>query len=131
MKITILSSILLLGILSFSSYTLAESSHEEWQNTILSEATIKKIQASKIDYQKCIGEQMQKPSYLDMDSRKATDEVIKYCESTLSKMRDVYLAEKVPAVMADRHLRQIRVQITRKVLENMIFAQASRTAGQP
>ncbi len=131
MKTTILSSILLLGALSFSSYLFAETSSEEWQSTVLSEATIKKVQEKKSEYKKCIGEQMQKPAYLEIDSRKATEEIIKFCEPALSKMRDVYLAEKVPAVIADRHLRQIRIQITRNVLENLMFAQATHKVGQP
>jgi hypothetical protein len=121
----------LLVSLIFSIGVQAEPSGDEWQNTTLSDATIKKIQESRFEYKKCIGEQMQKPAYLDMDSRKATDEIIKQCEATLSKMREVYLGEKVPGVIADRHLRQMRVQMTRKLLQELIFAQASRTAGQP
>ncbi len=131
MKIIILPSILLVTTLTFSSYALAEASKEEWQSSVLTESTIKKVQEAKIEYKKCIGEQMQKPAYLDMDSRKATDEIIKFCEPALSKMRDVYLTEKVPGEIADRHLRQIRIQVTRNALESLIFAQASRNAGQP
>jgi hypothetical protein len=103
----------------------------EWQGTVLSDTVIKKIQESNYEYKKCVGEQMQKPAYKDMDSRKATDEIIKQCEPVLSKMRETYLAEKVPGAIADRHLRQMRIRITRKVLQEMIFAQASRNAGQP
>ncbi|MBK8816319.1 MAG: hypothetical protein IPN42_12845 [Methylococcaceae bacterium] len=131
MKTTLLPSILLGAALSCSSYAFADTNKEEWQNTVLSESTIKKVQEKKNDYKKCIGEQMQKPSYLEIDSRKATDEIIKLCEPALSKMRDVYLAEKVPSVIADRHLRQIRIQITRNVLESLMFAQATQKAGKP
>lgn len=129
MKLIFLPSILIMGVLSYAA--IAETTNQEWQNTVISEATIPKVQASKNDYKKCIGEQMQKPAFLDMDSRKATDAIIKQCETSLSKMRDVYLAEKVPAEIADRHLRQIRIQITRNVLEGLIFAQASRQTGKP
>lgn len=115
-------------VLMVSASVLAE---EEWQNTVLTETTIKKIQESKYEYKKCIGEHMQKPTYLEMDSRKATDEIIKQCEPALSKMREIYLAEKVPGEIADRHLRQTRVQVTRKLLQELIFAQAGRNAGQP
>ena len=131
MKSKLLPSILLGAALSCSSYAFAETSKEEWQNTVLSESTIKKVQEKKSDYKKCIGEQMQKPSYLEIDSRKATDEIIKLCEPALSKMRDVYLAEKVPNIIADRHLRQIRIQITRNVLESLMFAQATQKSGKP
>lgn len=112
--------------LFISATAFAEQASDEWQNTVLTEATIKKIQESKYDYKKCVGEQMQKPAYLEMDSRKATDEIMKQCESTLSKIREVYLAEKVPGIIADRHLKQIRIQTTRKALENLIFAQAAK-----
>ena len=74
---------------------------------------------------------MQKPAYLNMDSRNATDEIIKHCEPVLAKIREVYLAEKVPGIIADRHLRQMRMQITRNVLQGLMFEQASRKAGQP
>ena len=121
---------LISSLLAFTT-AHAEAGGDEWQNTVLTEATIKKIQESKVEYKKCVGEHMQKPAYKDMDSRKATDEIIKQCEPALSKMREVYLAEKVPGAIADRHLRQTRIQITRKVLESMIFAQAGRNAGQP
>ncbi len=122
---------ILTAVLLFSVNAFAETAEDEWQNTVLTETTIKKIQASKYDYKKCIGENMQKPAFLDMDSRKATEEIIKQCEPVLSKVREVYLAQKVPGVLADRHLRQIRIQTTRNALQGMIFAQAARKAGQP
>lgn len=112
--------------LFISVTAFAEQASDEWQNTVLTEATIKKIQESKYDYKKCVSEQMQKPAYLEMDSRKATDEIMKQCEPTLTKIREVYLAEKVPGVIADRHLKQIRIQTTRKALENLMFAQAAK-----
>jgi hypothetical protein len=126
-----MKTLFLLIALLFSASAVAEKTSEEWQNTAISDATITKIQEAKYEYKKCVGEQMQKSAYLDMDSRKATDEIIKLCEPMLSKMRETYLAEKVPGVMADRHLRQIRIQTTRKLLQELIFAQAGRSAGQP
>jgi hypothetical protein len=126
-----MKTLFLLIALLFSASAVAEKTSEEWQNTAISDATITKIQEAKYEYKKCVGEQMQKSAYLDMDSRKATDEIIKLCEPMLGKMREVYLAEKVPGVMADRHLRQIRIQTTRKLLQELIFAQAGRSAGQP
>lgn len=121
----------LLTVLLFSVNAVAEKVTEEWQNTTISDSTIKKIQESKYEYKKCVGEQMQKPDYLKMDSRNATDEIIKHCEPVLSKIRETYLAEKVPSVIADRHLRQIRMQITRNALQGLMFEQAARKAGQP
>ena len=116
-------------LVSFTA--LSEQAKDEWQNTVLTDATIKKIQESKYEYKKCVGEQMQKPAYLDMDSRNATEAIMKQCEPVVAKIREIYLAEKVPGVIADRHLRQIRTQITRNALQGLMFAQAARKAGQP
>lgn len=131
MKKVFITSALLFTSLLFLAVAKAETSADEWQNTTISDATIKKIQEAKYEYKKCISEQMQKPAYLDLDSRKATEEILKLCEPMLGKMRETYLTEKIPAVMADRHLRQVRVQTTRKLLQEMIFAQAGRAAGKP
>jgi len=131
MNILLVPIVVLLVSLNTTASVAAEPVAEEWQNTVLSDALIKKIQESNFEYKKCVGEQMQKSSNIDMDSRKATDEIIKKCEPVLSKMREMYLAEKVPSVIADRHLRQIRVKISRKVLQELIFAQANRSVGKP
>jgi hypothetical protein len=131
MKTLFFPIVVLMASLLISSTAVAEKADDEWQNTVLTDATIKKIQESKVEYKKCVGEHMQKSVYKDIDSRKATEDIIKQCEPSLSKMREVYLAEKVPGTIADRHLRQMRIQITRKVLQEMIFSQAGRNAGQP
>lgn len=131
MKTFFFPSSLLFGALLFSANAVAEKAKEEWQNTTITDTTIKKIQESKYEYKKCVGEQMQKPAYLKMDNRNATDEIIKHCEPVLSKIREVYLAEKVPGIIADRHLRQIRMQTTRNALQGLMFEQAARKAGQP
>lgn len=117
--------------LLFALPVTAEESKDEWQNTTLSDATIKKIQESKYEYKKCVGQEMQKPAYLDMDTRKATEAIMKTCEPVLGKIREVYTAEKIPTALADRHLKQIRIQTTRKALQNLMFEQAVRSAGQP
>ena len=130
MKTSFFSFAILLGSLLLSVTAFAEQAAEQWQSSVLTEATIKKVQAAKNDYKKCVAEQMKKTAYLEQDSRKATEEIIKQCEPVLSKMRDVYLAEKVPGEIADRHLRQIRIQVTRNVLQELLFAQAVK-AGQP
>jgi hypothetical protein len=117
-----------LMLLSVSTYA-AESKEDVWQNTTLSDETMKKIQDAKYQYKKCVGEEMRKPAYQGLESRHATDAIIKQCETVLSKMRDVYLAEKVPGIIADRHLKQMRLQTTRTVLQEMMFAEATRKSG--
>jgi hypothetical protein len=106
----------------------ADDAKNEWHNTTLSDATIEKIQAAKYDYKKCVGDEMQKPAYQQQDTRNATDAIMKQCESILAKMREVYTDAEVPGVIADRHLKQMRMQTTREALQGMMFSAASRKA---
>lgn len=121
--------LVLLPLLLISMACLAqEQAADEWENTTISDATIKKIQEAKYIHKQCVANEMQKESYQKQDSKTATEAIVKQCEPVLGKIRDVYLAEKVPAVIADRHLKQIRIQTTRSVLQNMIFNEAARSA---
>lgn len=108
----------------------ADDAKNEWHNTVLTEATMKKIQEAKYNYKKCAAEEMKKPAYQQLESRRATESLIKQCEPVLAKMREVYTEEKVPGVVADRHLKQTRIQTTRAVLQELMFAEAARKAGQ-
>jgi hypothetical protein len=117
-------------LLLTTSFANAEAPKDEWQNTTLSEDTIKKIQQAQFQYKKCVSEEMQKPAYREIDTRKATDQVIKQCEPVLAKMRDVYVAEKVPGAVADRHLKQMRLKTTRSLLQELMFSEAARKSGQ-
>ena len=53
--------------------------------------------------------------------------IVKQCENGLAKMRDVYIAEKIPEIIADRHLKQMRLQTTRLVLQDMMYSEAARS----
>ncbi|MFA5983265.1 MAG: hypothetical protein WC782_04560 [Methylococcaceae bacterium] len=125
-----MKKIFFLALLWPAFNALADDPKNEWHNTTLTEDTMKKIQASKYEYKKCVVEEMQKPAYRSLESRQATGDIIKQCEDSLSKMREVYLQEKVPEVIADRHLKQMRLQTTRTVLQEMMFAEAARKGGQ-
>lgn len=103
----------------------ADNDSSVWQSSILTESTMKKIQAGKQEYKKCIAAELHKPAYLEGDSRKATADIIKSCEPALSKMREIYISEKVPGEIADRHLRQLRIHMTRNALQELIFTQAT------
>lgn len=117
-------------VLMFSaSLGFAEDAGNEWHDTVLKEDTIQRIQQSQFHYKKCVSDTMQKPDYAKMDSRNATDIVIKECEPVLAEMRQVYLDSNVPEVIADRHLKKMRIQITRKVLQELLFAEAARAQG--
>ena len=109
----------------------ADDAKNEWHNTTLSDATIEKIQAAKYDYKKCVSDEMQKPAYQQQDTRNATDTIMKQCEPLLAKMREVYTDAEVPGVIADRHLKQMRMQTTREALQGMMFSAASRKADSP
>ena len=122
MKKLFLLPLLLISLNSFAE----DKKTEEWENTTISDATIKKIQASEYDYKKCVSDEMQKQPYQKQESRQATETIIKQCENVLAKMREVYLAEKIPDVIADRHLKQMRIKVTRSVLQNLMFNEAAR-----
>ena len=126
-----MKQILLTFLLSTSISALADDPKNDWHNTTLSDDTIKKIQAVKYQYNKCIANEMSKSNYAKQDIRKATDAIVKQCENLLSDIRNVYLTQKVPDVIIKRHLKQIRIQTTRNVLKQMMFAEAARKAGQP
>ncbi|MEI6068082.1 MAG: hypothetical protein WCP96_12125 [Methylococcaceae bacterium] len=124
-----MKNILFLSLLLSTGSAFSDDAKNEWHNTTLSDATIEKIQAAKYEYKKCVGGEMQKSVYQGQDSRKATDAIMKQCEAILSKMREVYTEAEVPGVIADRHLKQMRLQTTREALQGMMFSEASRKAG--
>lgn len=124
-----MKKILFLAILLSAGTALANDAKNEWHNTALSDATIEKIQAAKYEYKKCVGNEMQKSAYQEQDSRRATEAIIKQCESVLAKMREIYIDAEVPEVIADRHLKQMRIQTTREALQGMMFSEAARKAG--
>ncbi len=128
-----MKQLLFLVLLVSSTFAVAEtakSAKNEWQNTTLKEATIKKIQQAQFNYKKCVTDEMQKKGYLKIESRSATDAIIKQCEDVLSKMRKVYIDADVPDAIADRHLKKMRISITRRVLKQLMFAEAANRAGR-
>lgn len=119
-----------LALLLSSVAASANDPKNEWHNTTLSESTIKKIQEASYQYKKCVSVEMQKPAYQEMDIRKGAEQVVKQCEPVLAQVRSIYLEEKVPEVVADRHLKQMRLQSTRSVIQAMMFSEAARKSGQ-
>jgi len=100
-----------------------------WNGTSLSDATIKKIQQEKYSYTQCVYTEAQKTGYTKIDSRVATDAVIKQCEQDLAKIRETFINEGVPEIIADRYLQKTRVDMTRKILQSLMFSEAARNAG--
>lgn len=117
-------------LLLVSPLAIADDAKNEWHNTTLSDEVIKQIQHAQYIYKQCVTEEMQKKDYAKLDSRTATDAIIKRCEKVLSGMRTVYLDAKVPEVIADRHLRHLRIQVTRRLMQDLMFAEAARAAGK-
>ncbi|QWF71782.1 hypothetical protein KEF85_04730 [Methylomonas paludis] len=125
----ILTALLLLS----SNWTYAEEAkkEEEWHETTLSDETIKKIQQAQYTYKKCVVDAMSKPEFAQLESRNATDAVIRQCEPVLGDIRKVYTDVEVPGVIADRHLKKLRIQVTRSVLQELMYKEAAKKAGQP
>lgn len=122
---------LFLALLLSANFSLAEEAKKnEWKATSLTDKVIKNIQQSQYQYKKCVTDEMQKKGYAKIEPRSATDAITRQCEKVLAKMRQVYLEAKVPEVIADRHLKKMRIDITRRVLKQMMFAEAARKAGQ-
>lgn len=123
---------LLLALMFAVNLACAEDApKDEWKETTISEDTIKKIQQAQFTYKKCVVDEMRKPNYGKLESRNATDVIAKYCESTLGEMRKVYTDAGVPGVIADRHLKKIRIQVTRNMLQELMYVEAAKQAGQP
>lgn len=127
MKYSVIAVLLFISHLAFAE----EAAKDEWNETTLTEETIQKIQKAQFTYKKCVVDAMQKPEFAKLDSRNATDAVIKACEPTLAEMRKVYTDAQVPGVIADRHLKKMRIQVTRNVLQELMYAEAAKKAGQP
>ncbi len=125
-----MKKILFFVFLLISANVLADDAKNEWHNTELTDATIAKIQQAKYQYKKCVADEMQKPVYQQQDTRRATDSIMKQCEPVLAGMREVYITEKVPGIIADRHLKQMRMQTTRDALQSLMFSEAARKSAQ-
>jgi hypothetical protein len=119
-----------IAMLLLTANIFAAEEKNEWQNTTLSDDLIKKIQEAQYQYRKCVSDEMQKPEYQTLESRDSTGKIIKHCEPSLAKMRETYLAEKVPPEIADRHLKKMRLQTVRSTLQEMMYAEAARKSGQ-
>jgi hypothetical protein len=124
-----MKKIFFLSLLLSAGTALSDDAKNEWHNTTLSDTTIEKIQVAKYDYKKCVGDEMPKHADQEQDSRRATEAIIRQCEPVLAKMRQIYTEAEVPGVIADRHLKQMRMQTTREALQGMMFSEAARKAG--
>ena len=123
--------LLIAALLMVANAVRGEEATEEWNETVLKEDTIQKIQQAQFTYKKCVVDAMQKPEHAKLESRNATDVIIRLCEPTLADMRKVYTDAEVPGVIADRHLKKLRIQVTRNLLQELMYAEAAKKAGMP
>ncbi|MCF7970623.1 MAG: hypothetical protein K9L22_05595 [Methylococcaceae bacterium] len=128
MKKALLFALCVLSLPVLAAET-AQPSGATWNGSELSEATIKQVQADKHSYTQCIYKEAQKQGYQKIDSRVATDAVMKQCEKELSKIRSTFIDSGVPAIITDRFLKKTRIEMTRKILKSLIFAEAARKSG--
>lgn len=119
---------LFLALLVGATSAFADDAKNEWHNTTLSEETIKQIQHAQFNYKQCVTEEMQKQGYAKIDIRNATEAIIKRCEAVLAGMRQVYLDAGVPEIIAGRHMKKMRTDVSRRVLKQLMFAEAARAA---
>lgn len=123
--------LLIAALLMVTTVSRAEEASEEWNETTLKEETIQKIQQAQFTYKKCVVDAMKKPEHAKMESRNATDVIIRACEPTLAEIRKVYTDADVPGVIADRHLKKLRIQVTRNLLQELMYAEAAKKSGMP
>ncbi|SCN47263.1 hypothetical protein [methanotrophic endosymbiont of Bathymodiolus puteoserpentis (Logatchev)] len=123
--------LLTLCVLAFPALAAEKTqpSGATWTGSNLSEATIKQVQTDKYNYTDCIYKEAQKQGYKKIDARVATDAVMKQCEKELSKIRTTFIGNGVPPIIADRYLKKTRIDMTRKILKSLIFAEAARKSG--
>lgn len=107
----------------------AKDSSDIWQGTKLSDESIENIQKAKYKYMQCITSEVQKQTYVKMDTRIATDKILQHCEKYLGHVKTVLQQEKVPDAINVRYQKQIRTQTARMVLQQLMLEAASRTAG--
>jgi len=117
-----------LSITTLNAAPTANKDHA-WNGSSLSDDVIKQVQSAKFDYKQCVYTEAQKTGYMKIDTRVATDAIMKQCEPSLSKVRAIFIKAGVPAIPTDRFLRKTRTDLTRSILKSLMFAEASRKAG--
>ncbi len=122
----------LIYALSFSACAATEPStnkDNKWDGSSLSNEVITQVQTAKATYKQCVYTEAQKKGYVKIDSRVATDAIMKQCEPSLGKIRTIFINAGVPPISIDRFLKKTRADLTRNILRSLMFAEAARKAG--
>lgn len=102
----------------------AVSANEQWNRSILSDQTIQKINQQTTVYHQCLDRHIATFNLKSIDSRDASNWILKQCENRLDAIRTALLDEKVPVEIANRYLLKKRHQAARKVLKFMMFSKS-------
>jgi len=132
MKKLIISCIYALSITASPVYATSTATTDKapsWNGSTISDEVIKQVQQAKSIYKQCVYTEAQKKGYITIDSRVATDAIMKRCEPSLGKVRTIFISAGVPAISTDRFLKKTRVDLTRNILKSLMFAEAARKAG--
>lgn len=100
----------------------------EWRASVLSDATIAKANAAVRDYQTCLNETAQNRAADRGDPRAVADAILKLCETRLNGIETAYDAERVPAALAERYMRQVRSRGAQSLLRYVMTIHAMRAA---
>ena len=123
--------ILCLTLLTSFNLYAEKKGDGEWKKTTLSDSAIEQIQAAKYKYNQCISVEIEKMIPANLDSRKATDIVLKKCESVLTEVRNVFIGAEVTEKLADRYMKKTRTETARNTLKHLMFVDAAKKMGQP
>lgn len=104
------------------------SAEEEWTPSILPDQTIQTIQKQTQIYHQCLERHITTFNIKGIDSRDASNWILKQCENKLNPIRTALLDQKVPLAIANRYLIKKRHQAARKVLKYMMFAKSQQEA---
>ena len=129
MKKIIFSLIYALSVSACAATEPSTNKDKKWNGSSLSDEVITQVQTAKSTYKQCVYTEAQKKGYVKIDSRVATDAIMKRCEPSLGKIRTIFITAGVPPISIDRFLKKTRADLTRSILRSLMFAEASRKAG--
>lgn len=99
---------------------------QEWQASSLSPETIAKAKAAERDYRQCLTKEIVARNQNRGDPREITNLILKACEDRLPAIKTAFDAEKVPAIISERKIRQTRSHGVQSVLRAVSEVQAQR-----
>lgn len=115
---------LLLTLSLTLAVNLAQGEEQQWEPSTLKPETIEATHQARIEYYTCLRQELARTDPLQADARHLGDALLERCEPRLQPIATALAAERVPASIANRYLRSIRVPASRFVLQQLMGAQA-------